>query len=64
MVGEEPVRLVTSVVLGAETPVNEREDWLLIEINCAEDAAAYSIFPSTASVRVVKNEVYTPLVHF
>jgi hypothetical protein len=33
--------LVTSVVFGAETPVYTWEDWLFLEIYCAEDAAAY-----------------------
>jgi hypothetical protein len=38
---EETVRLVTSVILGAETPVNVWEDWFLFEVNRAEDTAAY-----------------------
>ena len=41
VVGEEAVRLVTSVVLGAETPVNVWEDLFIFEIYCPEDAAAY-----------------------
>jgi hypothetical protein len=41
VVGEEAVGLVTSVVLGAETPVNVWEDWFLFEVYCAEDTAAY-----------------------
>jgi len=42
---------MSSVVLGAETPVNEWKDWLVLEVYDAEDTAAYSIIPSTASVR-------------
>lgn len=38
---EEPMRLVASMVLGAETPVNVWEDWFLFEVYCAKDAAAY-----------------------
>ncbi len=45
MVGEEAVGLVSAVVLGAETPVNVWEDWLVIEVYCAEDTAAYSDSP-------------------
>ena len=45
IVGEEPVGLVSSVVLGAETPVNAWEDWLVFEAYCAEDTAAYFYFP-------------------
>ncbi len=41
MTSEEAVRLVSSVVLGAETPVNVREDWLVFEAYYAEDTAAY-----------------------
>jgi hypothetical protein len=39
--GEEPVRLVTSVVFGAETPVNVWENGLVFEAYCAKDTAAY-----------------------
>jgi len=35
------MRLVASVILGAETPVNVWEDWFLFEVNRAEDTAAY-----------------------
>jgi hypothetical protein len=34
------------MVLGAETPVNIREDCLVFVVYCAEDAAAYFLFPS------------------
>jgi hypothetical protein len=34
--------LVSSVILGAETPVNVWENGLVFEAYCAEDAAAYS----------------------
>jgi len=30
------------VVLGAESPVNVWEDWLVLEIYCAEDTTAYA----------------------
>jgi len=50
--------------LGAETPVNTWEDWLVPEVYRAEDTAAYSGFPSTASVRVEETGVYQLLVHF
>jgi len=46
IIREEPVRLVTSVVLGAETPVYVCEDGLFFEVYCAEDTAAYFGFPS------------------
>jgi hypothetical protein len=45
-VREEPVGLVASVVLGAETPVHVWEDGLFFEVYCAEDTAAYFRFPS------------------
>ena len=35
------MRLVASVVLGAETPVHVWKDWLFFEVYCAEDTAAY-----------------------
>jgi len=35
------VRLVTAVILGAETPVNVWKDRFLFEVNRAEDTAAY-----------------------
>jgi hypothetical protein len=41
VVREEPVGLVASVVLGAETPINVWEDLFLFEVYCTEDAAAY-----------------------
>ena len=47
VVREEPVGLMASVVLGAETPVYVWEDWLFFEVYCAEDTAAYFGFPST-----------------
>jgi hypothetical protein len=46
VVGEEAVGLVSSVVLGAESPVNVWKYGLLFEVYCAEDAAAYFGFPS------------------
>jgi hypothetical protein len=51
VVCEEAVGLVASVVLGAETPVNVWEDWLLFEVYCTEDAAAYfySLLPMLRS---------------
>jgi hypothetical protein len=45
VVREESVGLVSSVVLGAETPVYAWEDWLVFEVYYAEDTAAYSYFP-------------------
>jgi hypothetical protein len=44
---EEAVGLVASVVLGAETPVHMWKHWLLFEVYCAEDTAAYFCFPSS-----------------
>jgi hypothetical protein len=46
VVGEEAVGLVSSVVLGAESPVNVWKYGLLFEVYCAEDTAAYFGFPS------------------
>ena len=45
VVGEESVGLVSSVVLGAEPPVNAWEDGLGFEAYYAEDTAAYSYIP-------------------
>ena len=45
VVCEESVGLVSSVVLGAETPVNAWEDGLVLEAYYAEDTAAYVYFP-------------------
>lgn len=47
VVCEEAVGLVTSVVLGAETPVHVWKYGLLFEVYCAEDTAAYFEFPSS-----------------
>jgi len=41
VISEKAVRLVTSMVLGAETPVNVWKDGLVLEVYCAEDTAAY-----------------------
>jgi len=41
IVGKKAVRLVASMVLGAETPVNIGENCLVLVVYCAEDAAAY-----------------------
>ena len=51
VIREEAVRLVTSVVLGAETPVNVWEDQFLFEVYRTEDAAAYfgSLLPMVRS---------------
>jgi len=51
VVGEEAVGLVTSVVLGAESPVNVWKYRLLFEVYCAEDTAAYfrSLLPMLRS---------------
>ena len=45
-VREETVGLVSSVVLGAETPINVWKHVLLFEVYCAKDTAAYFRFPS------------------
>lgn len=42
VVGEESVGLMSSVVLGAETPVNAWENGLVLVANYAEDTAAYA----------------------
>lgn len=47
VVGKEAMRLVTSVVLGAESPVNVGKYILFFEVYCAEDTAAYFGFPSS-----------------
>jgi hypothetical protein len=39
------VRLVASVVFSAESPVNLWKNWLILEADRAEDAAAYELFP-------------------
>jgi hypothetical protein len=58
------VGLVTAVVLGAETPVNIWEDWVVLEGFYAEDAAAYDNSSLCEGERVEQEGVYTPLVHF
>jgi hypothetical protein len=45
IIREETVRLVASVVLGAETPVNVWENGLVLEAFRAKDTAAYSDSP-------------------
>jgi hypothetical protein len=40
------VGLVATVILGAETPVHVRENWLPHEVYCPEDTTAYFRFPS------------------
>lgn len=47
VVCEEAVGLVASVVLSAETPVHVWKYGLLLEVYCAEYAAAYFVFPSS-----------------
>jgi hypothetical protein len=64
IVREETVRLVATVVLGAETPVNVWENGLVLEAFCAKDTAAYSGFPSSATGNVENKGVYQLLVHF
>jgi len=59
---EEAVGLVTSMVLGAEPPVNVWKYRLLVEVYCAEDTAAYFGSPSS-DVEVEKKGVYQLLVH-
>jgi hypothetical protein len=39
------VGLVSSVVFGAESPIDVGNDWFVVEIYCSEDAAAYVRFP-------------------
>ena len=56
VVCEEAVGLVASVVLGAETPVHIWQYGLLFEVYCAEDAAAYSCFPSSDFKKLRKKE--------
>jgi len=51
VVSEKSVGLVSSVVLGAETPVNAWEDWLVFEAYYAEDTAAYSYYPLKLRLR-------------
>lgn len=41
VVSEEAVRLVTPMVLGAETPINIRNNRLILKVLCSEDTAAY-----------------------
>jgi hypothetical protein len=64
VVGEEAVGLVASVILGAETPVNIREDCLFFEVDCTEYTAAYSLVPLNVIDKVEKKRAYQLLVHF
>lgn len=63
VVGKEAMRLVTSVVLGAESPVHVWEHGLFLKVNCAEYTAAYFDSPQL-TLTVEKNEVYQLLAHF
>jgi hypothetical protein len=47
--GEKSMGLVPSMVLRSQSPVDNWEDWLVVEANRAKYAAAYSVFPSGAS---------------
>ncbi len=53
---------MSSVVLGAETPVNIWKDWLFFIVYCAKDAAAYSWSLLAVNRKVVNKGVYTLLV--
>jgi hypothetical protein len=64
VVSEKTVRLVSSVVFGAETPVNIWKDGLVFEAYYAEDTAAYSYLPLSRGCEVEHKGVYTLLVHF
>ena len=64
VVSEKTVRLVSSVVLSAETPVNAWEDWLVFATYYAEDTADYFYFPLSRGCEVEREGVYTLLVHF
>ena len=48
IIGEEAVGLVTPMVLGAETPIDIREDRLAFKVFCSEDTAAYFLSLLTA----------------
>ena len=54
--------LVTSMVLGAETPIDVWKDGLSFEVYCTKDAAAYfnSLLPMLGSR---EKRVYQLLVH-
>ena len=64
VVSEKTVRLMSSVVLSAETPVNAWEDGLVFEAYYAEDTTAYFYFPLSRGGEVEREGVYTLLVHF
>jgi len=48
--GEKSMGLVPSMVLRSQSPVDNWEDWLVVEANRAKYAAAYSVSPQ---VRVI-----------
>ena len=64
VVCEEPVRLMTPVVLRAKTPINVGEDFFIIEVYRTEDTTAYFSIPSSDGGRLRKKRVYQLLVHF
>ncbi|MCX8153861.1 MAG: hypothetical protein N3E52_05450 [Candidatus Bathyarchaeota archaeon] len=41
IISEKAMRLVPTVILGAESPINIREDSFAFEVYCAEYTAAY-----------------------
>ncbi len=43
VVSQETVRLVASMVLSAESPVNVVEYWLVFVVDGSEDSAAYPL---------------------
>jgi hypothetical protein len=54
---QETVRLVASVVFGAETPIYIGKDRFVVEIYCSEDTAAYDKFPLNIEDLIGKAEV-------
>ena len=54
--------MVSSVVLGSESPVNVWEDGLFFIVYCAKDTAAYFWSLLAVNGDVVKEEVYQLLV--
>ncbi len=62
--GEKAMGLMSPMILGSETPVNGGKNGFIIVVDCAEDSAAYGWFSLSRGSKLVKNGVYTLLVHF
>jgi hypothetical protein len=62
MIGQEAMRLVASVILRPQSPVDVWESGVVFIVYCAKDTAAYLWSLLSMNARVVKEGVYQLLV--